>query len=181
MAKLKYFCQMCNKQCKDKNGFTCHSDSESHRQQMLLFLANPEKYISQFSSEFLAQFSALIDTEWTSVSEVYNRLIRDADHVHLNATRWGSLEDFLGANKDTIDCMRDPNGRELCRKVSLRPVKVKKARIERIADPVFQMPRTQIFVSPATVRAEGSAKMSFGLSKKMTKRIVNETSSEDDS
>lgn len=28
-------------------------------------------------------------------AEVYNELIRDADHTHLNATRWTSLAEFL--------------------------------------------------------------------------------------
>ncbi len=34
---------MCQKQCRDENGFKCHKLSESHRRQMHIFLENPNQ------------------------------------------------------------------------------------------------------------------------------------------
>lgn len=32
---------MCQKQCRDENGFKCHLTSESHKRQMMVFGENP--------------------------------------------------------------------------------------------------------------------------------------------
>ena len=42
LQKLRWYCQMCNKQCRDENGFKCHQTSESHKRQMLVFGQMPE-------------------------------------------------------------------------------------------------------------------------------------------
>jgi hypothetical protein len=31
LQKLRWYCQLCQKQCRDENGFKCHQMSESHR------------------------------------------------------------------------------------------------------------------------------------------------------
>ena len=31
LQKLRWYCQMCQKQCRDQNGFKCHISSESHQ------------------------------------------------------------------------------------------------------------------------------------------------------
>jgi len=56
LQKLKWFCQMCNKQCRDQNGFKCHLTSESHQRQLLLFAENSNSYLRQFSREFEGNF-----------------------------------------------------------------------------------------------------------------------------
>lgn len=43
---------MCNKQCRDENGFKCHLTSESHQRQLLLFGETPDTYLSEFSVTF---------------------------------------------------------------------------------------------------------------------------------
>jgi DNA/RNA-binding protein KIN17 len=48
--------QMCNKQCRDENGFKCHQTSESHLQQMKVFGANPHRVIDGYSEMFLDTF-----------------------------------------------------------------------------------------------------------------------------
>jgi len=52
LQKLKWYCQMCSKQCRDANGFKCHLTSESHQRQMLLFAENSKEYLCEFSKEF---------------------------------------------------------------------------------------------------------------------------------
>ena len=79
LQKLRWYCQMCQKQCRDEvspkrdlflccwfilflslsfslslslslqNGFKCHMMSESHQRQMLLVAENPGRYIGAFS------------------------------------------------------------------------------------------------------------------------------------
>ena len=44
---------MCQKQCRDENGFKCHIESESHLRQMTIVAANPSKIIDEFSKEVL--------------------------------------------------------------------------------------------------------------------------------
>ena len=52
LQKLRWYCQMCNKQCRDENGFKCHCMSESHQRQMAMFSENSGKYMDEFSREF---------------------------------------------------------------------------------------------------------------------------------
>ena len=49
---MSRYCQMCEKQCRDENGFKCHTMSESHQRQLLLFGENPENYLSDYSKQF---------------------------------------------------------------------------------------------------------------------------------
>ena len=34
LQKLKFYCQICEKQCRDANGFKCHCTSDAHLRQM---------------------------------------------------------------------------------------------------------------------------------------------------
>jgi len=63
LQKLRFFCQLCQKQCRDENGFKCHTMSESHQRQMLLCADNPghlAKVTSEFSSDFLGAFLRIL-------------------------------------------------------------------------------------------------------------------------
>ncbi len=44
---------MCQKSCRDANGFKCHISSESHQRQLLLFAEDPDKFVEGYSKEFL--------------------------------------------------------------------------------------------------------------------------------
>lgn len=95
LQKLKWYCQMCQKQCRDENGFKCHTTSESHQRQLLLFADNPHKYMDEFSSEFLKDFMNLLKrrfgTKRVHANQVYQEYIKDRNHLHMNATRWVTL------------------------------------------------------------------------------------------
>ena len=56
LQKLKWFCQMCKKQCRDQNGFKCHLTSEAHQRQLLLFAEDQNSYLREFSQEFDTSF-----------------------------------------------------------------------------------------------------------------------------
>jgi DNA/RNA-binding protein KIN17 len=56
LQRLRWYCQMCQKQCRDENGFKCHTTAESHLRQMRLFAENPDQHIDEFSQEFQRGF-----------------------------------------------------------------------------------------------------------------------------
>ena len=43
---------MCQKQCRDENGFKCHRMSEGHQKQMMVFIENPSQFMDEFSKDF---------------------------------------------------------------------------------------------------------------------------------
>jgi len=105
LQKLRWYCQMCQKQCRDENGFKCHIMSESHQRQLLLCAANPDKFQDEFSKQFLGDFLDLLRRRWGTKrvwnNAVYNEYIMDRDHVHMNSTKWLTLSEFtewLGKN-----------------------------------------------------------------------------------
>uniref|UniRef100_A0AC34QTV5 DNA/RNA-binding protein Kin17 WH-like domain-containing protein n=1 Tax=Panagrolaimus sp. JU765 TaxID=591449 RepID=A0AC34QTV5_9BILA len=111
LQKLKWFCQMCNKQCRDQNGFKCHLTSESHQRQLLLFAENSNSYLRQFSSEFESLFLRLLRTTFGTkrvrANEVYQEVIKDKGHVHMNATVWHTLTGFVLHLGDSGKCKVD--------------------------------------------------------------------------
>jgi len=64
LQKLRWYCQMCQKQCRDENGFKCHLMSESHQRQLLLVAENPDKFIDAFSQTFLDDFMDLLRRQY---------------------------------------------------------------------------------------------------------------------
>lgn len=60
LQRLRWFCQMCQKQCRDANGFKCHEQSEGHLRQMALFRENPVKYIDNYSKLFEGEFMRVL-------------------------------------------------------------------------------------------------------------------------
>lgn len=99
LQKLRWYCQMCQKQCRDENGFKCHTMSESHQRQLLLFAECPGKYLGSFSKEFADTFLELLKrrfgTKRVHANQVYQEYIADKQHLHMNATRWLTLTSFV--------------------------------------------------------------------------------------
>ncbi|NP_001087479.1 Kin17 DNA and RNA binding protein S homeolog [Xenopus laevis] len=98
LQKLRWYCQMCQKQCRDENGFKCHCMSESHQRQLLLASENPQQIMDSFSDEFRTEFLELLKrrfgTKRVHNNIVYNEYIGHREHVHMNATQWETLTDF---------------------------------------------------------------------------------------
>ncbi|CAG0882673.1 unnamed protein product [Darwinula stevensoni] len=99
LQKLRWYCQMCQKQCRDENGFKCHTMSESHQRQLLLFAENPHRYLDSFSREFeqtyLHSLKMRYGTKRVNANQVYQEYISDRHHLHMNATKWETLTDFV--------------------------------------------------------------------------------------
>ncbi|BAM38631.1 uncharacterized protein TOT_010000099 [Theileria orientalis strain Shintoku] len=99
LQKLKWYCQMCEKQCRDENGFKCHRLSEGHQRMMQVFCQNSGRFMDGFSRTFENEFMKLMRTRYCKTkilaNSVYQELISDKQHVHMNATVWVTLSEFV--------------------------------------------------------------------------------------
>ncbi|GJD06475.1 DNA/RNA-binding protein KIN17 [Galdieria sulphuraria] len=99
LQRLRWYCQLCQKQCRDENGFKCHTESESHQRMMLLFADAPGRFVGQYSTEFRNAFLDVLKhrfgTKRVHANVVYQEYIKDRDHVHMNSTRWSTLTGFV--------------------------------------------------------------------------------------
>ncbi|XP_034711915.1 KIN17-like protein [Vitis riparia] len=99
LQKLRWYCQMCQKQCRDENGFKCHCMSESHQRQMQVFGQNPNRiidgYSEEFESEFLEHMKRSHRFSRVAATVVYNEYIADRHHIHMNSTEWATLTEFV--------------------------------------------------------------------------------------
>ncbi|KAL8952451.1 MAG: hypothetical protein Q9222_001642 [Ikaeria aurantiellina] len=98
LQRLRWYCQVCEKQCRDENGFKMHTQSESHVRQMLLIGEDPRKHINDYSNQFQRDFLQLLRTahgeKQVHMNHFYQEYIANKEHVHMNATRWPSLTEF---------------------------------------------------------------------------------------
>jgi len=116
LQKLRWYCQMCQKQCRDENGFKCHRMSDGHQRQMQLFVQDPNKFMDDFSIEFEEGFMKLMSHTYRGqrvlANTVYCDFISNRHHTHMNSTIWVTLSNFvqyLGrTNQCTID--KTPKG-----------------------------------------------------------------------
>ncbi|KAJ9103134.1 hypothetical protein QFC21_002556 [Naganishia friedmannii] len=99
LGRLRWYCQVCQKQCRDENGFKMHSQSEGHLRAMLVVGENAGKHIDDFSKQFQNEFLQLLsrryNTKQTRANQVYQEYIQDKSHLHMNATRWVTLTEFV--------------------------------------------------------------------------------------
>ncbi|KAL1744986.1 domain of Kin17 curved DNA-binding protein-domain-containing protein [Schizophyllum fasciatum] len=99
LQRLRWYCQVCEKQCRDENGFKCHAQSEAHLRQMLVVGEHAGKHIANFSAEFQSEFVRMLSrrfgTKRVLANRVYQEYISDKNHLHMNATRWVTLTEFI--------------------------------------------------------------------------------------
>jgi DNA/RNA-binding protein KIN17 len=99
LQKLRWYCQMCEKQCRDENGFKCHTTSESHQRQLLLFAESEDKFLDQFSKDFEDGYLYLLKrchgTKRVFANAIYQDYIHERDHIHMNSTKWLTLTEFV--------------------------------------------------------------------------------------
>ncbi|EHK27428.1 uncharacterized protein TRIVIDRAFT_34306 [Trichoderma virens Gv29-8] len=98
LQRLRWYCQVCEKQCRDANGFKMHTQSESHVRQMLVVGEDPKKFINQYSDEFSKDFLQLLRTahgeKQVHINQFYQEYIANKEHIHMNATKWPSLTEY---------------------------------------------------------------------------------------
>ncbi|KAF5982858.1 KIN17 [Fusarium coicis] len=98
LQRLRWYCQVCEKQCRDSNGFKQHTMSESHVRQMLLVGEDPKKYIKSYTQQFQSDFLQLLRTghgeKQVHINHFYQEYIRNKEHIHMNSTSFASLTEF---------------------------------------------------------------------------------------
>ena len=99
LQKLKFYCQMCEKQCRDANGFKCHLTSENHLRQMKIFSDNAGGILDSYSKDFERMYVSTLKmrhgTKLVNANNVYQEVISDKQHIHMNATHWTTLSEFV--------------------------------------------------------------------------------------
>lgn len=100
LKRLRYYCEMCNKQCSDQHSFDRHSHSQTHIRNMQLFRDNPDKFTDDYSKSFESQYIDVLKRRslntYINANTVYNDMITsDKTHTHMNATKWSTLSDFI--------------------------------------------------------------------------------------
>lgn len=125
LQRLRWYCQVCEKQCRDENGFKCHMQSEGHLRQMLVVGESAGRHIQDYSMQFQHDFVQLLSrrfvhefrhhlnlegwmdgradfcsfcscgTQRVKANNIYQEYIRDKHHLHMNATRWVTLTAFV--------------------------------------------------------------------------------------
>lgn len=98
LNRLRWYCQLCEKSCRDENGYKMHCQSPSHTAKALEAGTNFKGVQDQFSEAFLKDFVSQLKTSHGEkeihINKFYQEVIARKDHVHLNATRWHSLTEF---------------------------------------------------------------------------------------
>ncbi|RDW89497.1 hypothetical protein BP6252_01529 [Coleophoma cylindrospora] len=98
LQRLRWYCQVCERQMRDENGFKMHTQSETHVRQMLLVGEDPKKYIEDYSNQFKRDFLQLLRTshgeKQVNLNHFYQEYIANKEHVHMNSTKWPSLTEF---------------------------------------------------------------------------------------
>ena len=83
----------------DENGFKCHMTSDSHLRQMKIFRENAGGLMDSFSREFEVSYLETLrrrhGTQRMNANNVYQEVIQDKHHVHMNSTKWSTLSDFV--------------------------------------------------------------------------------------
>eukprot|EP00929_Paragymnodinium_shiwhaense_P044038 TRINITY_DN22596_c0_g1_i1.p1 TRINITY_DN22596_c0_g1~~TRINITY_DN22596_c0_g1_i1.p1 ORF type:complete len:415 (+),score=161.14 TRINITY_DN22596_c0_g1_i1:134-1378(+) len=111
LQKLRWYCQMCQKQCRDENGFKCHRMSDGHQRQMQLFTQDPNRFMDDFSQEFEHGFMQLMSHSYCRqrvlANTVYCDFLSNRHHTHMNSTIWVTLSNFVQYLGRTGQCKID--------------------------------------------------------------------------
>ncbi|KAJ9142713.1 Zinc finger protein RTS2 [Pleurostoma richardsiae] len=97
LGRLRWYCQVCERQLRDENAFKMHTQSEGHVRQMLAVgnvKSAVDDYSKQFLDDFVRQLRTAHGTKSVHINHFYQELIANKEHVHMNATRWSSLTEF---------------------------------------------------------------------------------------
>jgi DNA/RNA-binding protein KIN17 len=109
LQKLRFYCQMCEKQCRDANGFKCHLTSDSHLRQMKIFSENSGRILNANSREFETHYLDALrmrhGTAKVNANQVYQQVISDKSHIHMNGTIWSTLSGFVQYLGKTGKCI----------------------------------------------------------------------------
>ena len=98
LQKLKFYCEVCQKQCSDRNGFQNHVATPKHLRMIELVSERPIEAILEYSKRFEEEFLSVLRSRFpkrrVKANMVYGEYIKDKAHTHMNATKWTTLASF---------------------------------------------------------------------------------------
>lgn len=98
LNKLRFYCQVCEKSCRDANGYKCHLTTEGHQRAIMVFANNHKSMTEDFSNEFHKSYLDVLRRRGSTpqlANRLYQEVIGDRHHTHMNSTKWGSLTAYL--------------------------------------------------------------------------------------
>lgn len=100
LQRLRFYCQLCQKQCRDENGFKNHINSPSHQRKVENVQVQGSSVVEEYSREFLKDFLKILKmnhgTKKIDANKFYQEyILHDRNHIHMNATKWTSLTQFV--------------------------------------------------------------------------------------
>ncbi|SCU85357.1 LAME_0D01046g1_1 [Lachancea meyersii CBS 8951] len=96
LQKLRFYCQVCQKQCRDENGYKAHCRSPFHTRNVARMKPQDvNNYTNQFEQDFLRLLRLSHGEKKIEANKFYNEFIQDRDHIHMNATKFPSLTKFV--------------------------------------------------------------------------------------
>lgn len=135
--------------------------SEAHLRQMSLFRDNAASYVEEFSQTFCNAFMSIMRRKGglrVRANTVYNELISERHHTHMNSTKWTTLTDFVAYLGKQALCAVDYNSDDsawyvqyidrdplkMARKLELEQQAAKEERLEMQAEKRIQMQLRQM-------------------------------------
>ena len=114
LQKTRFYCQVCQRQCLDENGFKCHVKSEIHMRNVRKQLTENkgsvteiiQKYSQEFHESFIRSLRIHHGEKLIGLNKFYQEFISEKEHVHLNATRWKSLTSYARYLRETAENAR---------------------------------------------------------------------------
>lgn len=108
LQKTRFYCQVCERQCLDENGFKCHVQSEIHMKNLKTQLethgGSSRGVVNDYSDKFIKDFVSLLKkshgSKMIGANRFYQEYIKNKDHIHLNSTKWRLLVHVISYMKD---------------------------------------------------------------------------------
>src|ERR1700753_623051 len=83
LQRLRWYCQVCERQMRDENGFKQHTMSEGHVRNMQIVGENAKTFINDYSMQFKRDFIQLLRTshgeKWVHANHFYQEYISNKE------------------------------------------------------------------------------------------------------
>ncbi|PHT49177.1 hypothetical protein CQW23_13385 [Capsicum baccatum] len=109
MEKLRWYCDTCQMESRDENGFKCYCMSESYQREMEISDEDSDCIDSDCSEEFERLFLKYMRRNYrfshVSAAVVYEEYSADdRHHVFISSTQWATLTEFVKYLGETGKC-----------------------------------------------------------------------------
>src|SRR3989338_1182257 len=108
LPPLRYYCNVCDKQCRDQNGYDDHCNNNKAHKRRVEDQESCKNIVTERNSQlFEAGFIDILKRRYqvsVLANRVYNEYIQDRSHIHLSSTFWSCLTKFVLHLRDSHVC-----------------------------------------------------------------------------